>query len=116
MWISYIVLLLSVVLLLSALFFALFPEHILSIWRRRIWFYLSVGLCALIGIVVLAMFMVQRCDRNRWTQHELQVGRCSMFLLVSQFSDILKIFTSFTNFEVFASFLIMNTKTEIMTY
>ena len=88
LWTSYIVLIVLVLLLFLALFFAFFPENILVIWRRRLWFYLCIGLMALIGILVVTAYGVQRCDRRRWREDELQrIHRVIKDVNVAEFAD-----------------------------
>ena len=68
----YIVLSMFVIAIVMTLFFVFFPESIAKIWGRKIWLYLCVGISAFIALSVSVYYVLQFCDKKRWTTNELE--------------------------------------------
>merc|ERR1719361_2210191 len=60
-YLRYIVLFVSIILILLALFCGFYPDDITPIWPQRIWLYLSIGVLLLIGVMVVAILLVIHC-------------------------------------------------------
>eukprot|EP01084_Bolivina_argentea_P003671 6904_1 len=70
-YIWWIVLIIFMIILLLTFFFAFFPDNLLKIWKRAIWFYLCIAANAFIIVSVIIYYIIQYCDKSRWTQNEL---------------------------------------------
>ena len=66
--VCYIVLCIFIIAVLLTLFFLFIPW---DVWLRDIWLYLCIGLSSFILLGVIIYYILQYCDKSRWTANEL---------------------------------------------
>ena len=66
--VCYIVLCIFIIAVLLTSFFLFIPW---DVWLRDIWLYLCIGLSSFILLGVIIYYILQYCDKSRWTANEL---------------------------------------------